>query len=87
MPGRGGECLNYLCRSTVESMDQEQQEQNQVLVCKKKGCGFKQKEHGYCGKHKRIAIQEKATQEGKRLCDIKRGCYTELLQTEKKCSV
>jgi hypothetical protein len=55
------------------------------LICKKEGCKFKQKEHEYCGKHKRIAIYEKALQEGKHLCDIKRGCFVELISNEKKC--
>jgi hypothetical protein len=54
--------------------------------CKKNGCTFKQKENGYCGKHVRIAILERAKEEGKRLCNVYRGCFKELLENEKKCT-
>jgi len=55
------------------------------LNCKKDNCKFKIKENGYCGKHQRTYILEKAKNEGKRICDIFRGCFTELSANEKKC--
>jgi len=55
------------------------------LNCKKESCKFKVKENGYCGKHQRTYILEKAKEEGKRLCDVFRSCFTELLTNEKKC--
>jgi len=55
------------------------------ILCKKEGCKFKPKENEYCGKHKRTAILLKAQQEGKRLCNVYRGCFTELTNAEKKC--
>jgi hypothetical protein len=55
------------------------------LKCKKEACKFKVKENGYCGKHQRTYILENALKEGKRLCDVYRGCFTELLNDEKKC--
>jgi len=44
-------------------------------LCKYLDCKFKSKENGYCGKHQRIFLFEKAKEEGKSLCNIKRGCF------------
>jgi hypothetical protein len=88
-------CENEICNDNININQKTCDQCNLKLkekfkkgkeTCKKENCNFKEKEGGYCGKHSRQIIIDKAKEEGKELCDPARGCFNYLQNGKRKCT-